>query len=157
MFTINKAAQIADLKPVTLHGWFKRGLVELAPSDRPAPKGGTRYLSAPTTLAICIAARLTRLGSPVELSVLAGMKFAHTANGSPPRSSGGALYSNAPTMIAVADGEVRIFPAETPKGILAHIEDGAVVVPIDPIVRKFGLRVTRAEMQRRITTTAPRP
>jgi len=86
-------------------------------ADQAAPAGGTRRLSPHTTMAVAIAAALSRLGVPLEHAAHAGMTFGHTQIGSPRRPAPGMTYTGSVLTIIAIDPAgttmrfIRIFPA----------------------------------------------
>lgn len=140
MFTFAEVAKLAGMEPVRLRMWFERGHFELHPDDQDADQGGIRLLTPKTTLAICIAAGLVRLGVPIARAVAAGLAFAHTKMGK--RKHPGALYDGPViTFVAIAPDEKppRFFclgAKSDGADAIVNIGEGATVLPLNSIVQK---------------------
>jgi hypothetical protein len=142
--TLSEVAQLAEIDVRTARLWFDRrqGHFLYFDDDQLAVAGGTHRLSINTALAVCIAASLRRLGTPLTRGAAAGMTFGRTADGSPPRKHPAALYGGTDlTLLALCgDDTIKIFPVggkTDPLDLLVHIRDGATVIVIDPIVEKI--------------------
>src|SRR5262249_27551711 len=93
MFTLEEAAEIAEVSPGTLNMQFARGVFAVGTEDKAAPRRGVpRLLSANTVLAIAIANALRRVGISLDRAARAGDMFAHTNMGLPRRPGPGQLF-----------------------------------------------------------------
>jgi len=144
MFTFANAAKLAEIEPVRLRQWFERGHFELQRGDQNADQGGIRLLTPQTTLAICIAARLVRLGVPPARAITAGLAFAHTKMGSPRRKHSAALYDGPViTFVAIPPDEkqpARFFclgAKSDGADAIVNIGEGATILPLNSIVQKI--------------------
>lgn len=149
--TLAEAAERAGAPVATVRDWFtdkrKYGgrphLFELSAKDQDAPPGGTRYLSAFTTLAVCVTAALVRIGVRVETAAYAANYLTLTLNGRPKRQNGQMVYGGkSKTLLVInAAGQPEVYraDAESYPMILALIETNgpAAVLVVDPIVQRI--------------------
>lgn len=148
-FSFAEVAELARIPVATLRDWYNEkpgrpAQFVLDPKlDEPSVPGGTRYVSPHTTLAICIAAELTRLGLPISRAAFAAMSFAHTTLGDPSRKHPAALYGGYHQTVLSVGGieEVKIFPIGrivAAEDFLFRISEGATAfVLVDPIVERI--------------------
>jgi hypothetical protein len=146
--TLEEVAELACIEAATLHDWLKLN----GPFN--APSGDIEQLGPFTALAICIAAELVRRNFEISRAARAGMKFAHTDDGSPQRNYPGALYGRGvgTTVLAMdMSGEVRIVPIMAisnarPQEIATALfgDRGVLAIVVNPFVAQIERKIGAA-------------